>query len=667
MKKRTLSILLVLVLLLTLVPIGAAAARVVVSRQNLRVDGKVIQCQKYNIDDRNYFMLRDLALLLNGTGSQFSVKWDTEKLCVSVVTGEEYVPDGSELDLTMGDQSASAVTGSQPIIIDGVLREDLTVYNIGDHNYFQLKELGPILGFGVNYDPSSNTAIVISKERSWPMKYLTEDYTYRSNDGDYSHSITTYDEDGRILSERYESDSGTQVYTYRYNELGRKVEETYRSDYTYEGEHSSYGSSATYDYNIWGLLEMKTEVEDGDYITTTVYTYNDQGRVVEEVRQTNAGTSTVTKEYDERGNLLKETSLDDWDDYGYTTEYAYDAENNCILTRGLSADGNVYYEDATVYENGRPVKETHTSDGGNYVSTTTYTYDGEGRLTRYVSESPYGRYETQYTYDKAGNTARIESLSGEERTVSTYVYDEQGNELRSETVYSDGSRSVAESTYNEDGDPLTRKWVNGSVVSEQVFTYDAAARKKTSLYTTTYPDVERVYFDQEGAILGVGDTCYLYLNREPGNGRTGKITWTSSDPAVAVVDAYGTVTALAAGEAKITAKTETGPEAVYTVTVAKKYTLTVDPATVTVKKGYSKSILCSVAVAGYGHTYKLNFSGGNDSVATLSWDGEWHADGNSIDLYVRAVGVGETTFSIFVTENNEYADELVELTVKVTE
>ena len=56
--KRTLSILLVLLLALSLLPAGAMAADVVLSPQNLRVNGKRIACEKYNIDGANYFKLR---------------------------------------------------------------------------------------------------------------------------------------------------------------------------------------------------------------------------------------------------------------------------------------------------------------------------------------------------------------------------------------------------------------------------------------------------------------------------------------------------------------------------------------------------------------------------------------------------------------------------------
>ncbi len=96
--KRVLSTLLSLLLALSILPAGALAEdTVVLSHQNLRADGKHVECEKYNIDGSNYFKLRDIAMILNGTGSQFSVGWDGEKKVISVVTGGSYEPNGSEL------------------------------------------------------------------------------------------------------------------------------------------------------------------------------------------------------------------------------------------------------------------------------------------------------------------------------------------------------------------------------------------------------------------------------------------------------------------------------------------------------------------------------------------------------------------------------------------
>ena len=54
----------------------AFAATTMVSNQSLTVNGKAVECEKYNIDGYNYFKLRDLAALLNGTASQFDVEFD---------------------------------------------------------------------------------------------------------------------------------------------------------------------------------------------------------------------------------------------------------------------------------------------------------------------------------------------------------------------------------------------------------------------------------------------------------------------------------------------------------------------------------------------------------------------------------------------------------------
>ena len=145
-------------------PTTPADTKAVLSPQGLKVDGKDIDCEKYNIADRNYFKLRDLAQLLSGTGSQFQVGYDEETKTVSITTGQAYTPNGTEL-LTGVDNSATAQTSNQTIMVNGEIKEDLTVYNIGGSNFFQLRELGNILGFEVDYDQATNTAVVNSVEK----------------------------------------------------------------------------------------------------------------------------------------------------------------------------------------------------------------------------------------------------------------------------------------------------------------------------------------------------------------------------------------------------------------------------------------------------------------------------------------------------------------------
>ncbi len=68
--------------------------------------------------------------------------------------------------------------------------------------------------------------------------------------------------------------------------------------------------------------------------------------------------------------------------------------------------------------------------------------------------------------------------------------------------------------------------------------------------------------------LAQGGTAPLTANVQPANATNQQVTWTSSDPAVATVDATGLVTAVASGEAVITVETEDGGfTATQTVTV----------------------------------------------------------------------------------------------------
>jgi len=130
--------------------------KVAVSDQPLMIDGEVVEVQPYNIDGANYFKLRDLAALMSGSGSQFNVDYEAPNMIVT--TGEEYEPiDG---DLVIGeDKSASCAPSKQVLLVDEE-QVDILVYNIGGNNYFQLRGLGELVGFSVDYDNATRTMIV---------------------------------------------------------------------------------------------------------------------------------------------------------------------------------------------------------------------------------------------------------------------------------------------------------------------------------------------------------------------------------------------------------------------------------------------------------------------------------------------------------------------------
>ncbi|MBR2080787.1 MAG: hypothetical protein IJ980_04060, partial [Oscillospiraceae bacterium] len=149
------------VMLFGICAISCGAAKVVLSKQKLSVDGVVAKCESYNIDGSNYFKLRDIAMLLNGTQAQFSVKWNEKKQTISLQTEKPYTAVGGELEIG-SDKSATAQESKTTLLVNGNEVTSLTAYNIGGNTYFKLRELGNLLYFDVSYNAVANIAAVES-------------------------------------------------------------------------------------------------------------------------------------------------------------------------------------------------------------------------------------------------------------------------------------------------------------------------------------------------------------------------------------------------------------------------------------------------------------------------------------------------------------------------
>ena len=131
------------------------------SSQGLKVDGEAKTTEVYNISDYNYFKLRDIAALLNGTDAQFSVAFDTETRVVSITTGQPYEAVGGELT-TGTDKSASCVLSDWKVEVNGEAK-DIVAYNLEGNNFFKLRDLGTAIGFNVDYDTETATMLITSK------------------------------------------------------------------------------------------------------------------------------------------------------------------------------------------------------------------------------------------------------------------------------------------------------------------------------------------------------------------------------------------------------------------------------------------------------------------------------------------------------------------------
>ncbi len=128
------------------------------------VDGKEVQFEAYNINDNNYFKLRDIAKVLSGTKKQFDVLWNDDLQCIMLTSNTPYTEVGGEL--TPGDgKSKVAVWGTGDISKDHT-QIDIKAYMINDNNYFKLRDLGELFDFDVSWD-GENNCVLIDSESSY--------------------------------------------------------------------------------------------------------------------------------------------------------------------------------------------------------------------------------------------------------------------------------------------------------------------------------------------------------------------------------------------------------------------------------------------------------------------------------------------------------------------
>ena len=157
MKKKLLSAALAVVMVLSMVP-GAFAVEAVTANptnDKLTVNGVPQTPTVYKIGSSNYFKIRDVAAVLNGTDKQFSVGYSGGK--VTVTTGQPYEATGKEL--SGAPASAREATRSNDAILVNGQEASLTVYKIGGSNYFKLRDLGKALGFDVDWTAAQGMMI----------------------------------------------------------------------------------------------------------------------------------------------------------------------------------------------------------------------------------------------------------------------------------------------------------------------------------------------------------------------------------------------------------------------------------------------------------------------------------------------------------------------------
>ena len=202
----------------------------------------------------------------------------------------------------------------------------------------------------------------------------------------------------------------------------------------------------------------------------------------------------------------------------------------------------------------------------------------------------WGEWEVveEATYEKEGLERRACSLCDiEETRVIPKLVRASAIELSEseKTVFVGDTFTITATVKPEDAFNRTVTWSssdpsiatvdeNGTVTAiakgEAIITAESADGVKAECKVTVEKKVAAIELSESEKTVFVGDTFTITATVKPEDAFNRTVTWSSSDPSIATVDENGTVTAIAEGEAIITAESADGVTAECKVTVEKK-------------------------------------------------------------------------------------------------
>lgn len=189
---------------------------------------------------------------------------------------------------------------------------------------------------------------------------------------------------------------------------------------------------------------------------------------------------------------------------------------------------------------------------------------------------------------------------------------------------------------------------NASVTLTAGTTRSFAAYEYLVLTNTNAPvvAVTGVSVNPTSATVGLGSTQQLNPTIAPANATNQNLTWTSSNTAVATVNASGLVTAVATGTTTITVKTVDGNKtatSAITVAAIPVASVSVSPTTASLYAGNTQQLSATIAPANATNK-TITWTSNNNAVATVNSSG-----------MVTAVAAGTATITTTTQDGNKTA------------
>ena len=144
-------------------PVVKENKEAIYTNSNVVVNGNKIEFEAYNIAGNNNFKLRDFAIDVAGSESQFDVTWDNEKQIINLISGKNYSLINQDKILKGDGKNKKATLYQNGILKDGVA-VDVEAYTINNNNYFKLRDLCELFNVALEWDAENNVISIFTNK-----------------------------------------------------------------------------------------------------------------------------------------------------------------------------------------------------------------------------------------------------------------------------------------------------------------------------------------------------------------------------------------------------------------------------------------------------------------------------------------------------------------------
>ena len=457
------------------------------------------------------------------------------------------------------DGSANNPSNHYLLSILAIPQNQTLLTNTFDSSTNRLTQTTDAIGFPVAFTHNLAAQTETVKDRngnSTTYFYDNDGNIVQTTDALGSNSFATYDADGNKLTD---TNANGKAITYTYDNLDNRLTES-----------DPLGNKTSYTYNSFG--KPLTITDPNNHTTTNTYDPTTGNLLT----TTDANGNTTTNTYTNKGQLFTTK-----DPLGNVTTFGYDVIGNLTSQKDAAGTVTSYTYDNAGNRASQSVTRTLSDGVTKQTLTTSYVYDGNGRLTKTTypdnstTQTVYNNlgqqittidarnFQTTYQYDSDG---RILQTSYPDNTTELSIYDHNGNRTQFtqrtgvETSYTYdvlnrltqrqlnfSSPTINKTSYDAIGQVLTTTDPNNNVTT---YAYDDAGRRTT--VTDALKHVTTLGYDAAGNQTSVKDanqnvTTYVYDNA---NRRT-QVIYPDNKIDATAYDALGRVTSRTDANGKI--------------------------------------------------------------------------------------------------------------------